>query len=95
MEVGYLDKVLAVLSEQGSPANQFNQIRQIIADSKVRTFDDLYRHLYDNIEKFAGEGQQASIILEIAKAMREDINCVDKEINVMAMIIEILRIKQG
>lgn len=95
LEVGYLDKVLAVLSEEGSPANQFNQIRQIIADSKVRTFDDLYRHLYDNIEKFAGEGQQASIILEIAKAMREDINCVDKEINVMAMIIEILRIKQG
>ncbi len=71
MEVGYLDKVLKVLSEQGSPVNQFRQIRQIIADSKVRTFDDLYRYLYDNIEEFAREGTQAAIILEIAKAMRE------------------------
>jgi hypothetical protein len=56
----------------------------------VRTFDDLYRFLYDNLDEFATNGKQAPIILEIAKAMREDINCVDKEINIMAMFVEII-----
>ena len=95
VELDYMGKVLEVLKSDGTPKSKFNKIRQIIADSKVRTFDDFYRYLYDNIEEIAEEGIQAPVILEIAKAMRGDINCVDKEINVMAMIIEILKIKQG
>lgn len=95
VELDYMGKVLEVLKSDGTPKSKFNKIRQIIADSKVRTFDEFYRYLYDNIEEIAEEGTQASVILEIASAMRDDINCVDKEINVMAMIINILKIQKG
>lgn len=92
LEVDYMAKVVEVLKSTGLPAkDKFTQIRQIIADSKVRMFDDLYRYLYDNVEQFAPDGKQAGVILEIAKAMREDPGCTDKEINVMAMMIEIIQ----
>lgn len=90
MEIDYMGKVLEELKSKSSAKDKFTNIRQIIADSKVRTFDELYRFLYDNIDEFAPEGSQASIILEIAKTMREDVNCTDKEINVMAMFIQII-----
>jgi hypothetical protein len=90
MEIDYMTKVLDALKSKSAPKDKFTNIRQIIADSKVRTFDDMYRYLYDNIDDFAPDGKQAAIILEIAKAMREDMQCVDKEINVMAMMIEII-----
>ena len=90
MEIDYMGKVLEELKSKSNAKDKFTNIRQIIADSKVRTFDELYRFLYDSIDEFAPDGKQAAVILEIAKAMREDINCVDKEINVMAMMIEII-----
>jgi DNA polymerase III delta prime subunit len=90
MEIDYMTKVLEALKSKSTPKDKFTNIRQIIADSKVRTFDDMYRYLYDNIDEFAPDGKQAAVILEIAKAMREDMQCVDKEINIMAMFIEII-----
>lgn len=90
MEVDYMNKVLDVLMSDVSSKEMFTNIRQIIADSKVRSFDDMYRFLYENIDKFAKPGTQANILLEIAKAMRDDPMCVDKEINIMAMFIGII-----
>jgi DNA polymerase III delta prime subunit len=90
MEVDYMNKILDVLKSKSTSKDMFTNIRQIVADSKVRTFDDLYRFLYDNIEQYAKEGTQAAIILEIAKTMREDAMCVDKEISIMAMFIGII-----
>jgi len=90
MEIDYMGKVLEELKSKSNAKDKFTNIRQIIADSKVRSFDELYRFLYDSIDEFAPDGKQAAVILEIAKAMREDMNCVDKEINVMAMMIEII-----
>lgn len=90
MEIDYMNKILEVLKSGANSKEKFTSIRQIIADSKVRTFDDLYRFLYDNIEEYAKEGTQAAIILEIAKTMRDDAMCVDKEINIMAMFIGII-----
>lgn len=90
MELDYMSKVLEVLKSTAPPKDKFKSIRQIIVDSKVRLFDDLYRFLYDNLDEYAIEGTRADIILDIAKAMREDPHCVDKEINVMAMMVEII-----
>lgn len=90
MEANYMTQVLEILKTRGLAKTMYTSIRQVIADSKVRTFEDLYRFLYDNLDEFAPEGTQAPVILEIAKAMREDPHCVDKEINVMAMMVEII-----
>ena len=87
MEVDYMNKILDVLKSKSTSKDMFTNIRQIVADSKVRTFDDLYRFLYDNIEQYAKEGTQAAIILEIAKTMREDAMCVDKEISIWLCLL--------
>lgn len=92
IESSYHSKIVEILGSNKDIKTKYTTIRQLIADSKVRTFDDLYRYLYDNLEKFTPEGKHAQVIIEIANAMRHDPLCVDKEINVMAMFIEIFKI---
>lgn len=89
VEANYVDAILEVLKTFKTPKDAFMTIRKIIADSKVRTFEDLYRFLYDHLDEFA-PNSQATTILSIAKTMQADPLCVDKEIAVMAMFIEIL-----
>ncbi len=88
LESGYLGKILDELKIMKDPKTSFKTIRKIIADSKVRTFEHLYRFLYDNLDDFAKKNQ-AAIILAIAKYQYQDSFVVDKEINVMAMLLEI------
>lgn len=95
IEANYMEEILEVLKTFKSPKEAFLMIRKIIADSKVRTFEDLYRFLYDHLDEFAPNGKQASTILSIAKTMQTDPLCVDKEISIMAMFIEILTDLKG
>ena len=88
LESGYLGKILDELKAVKDPKTSFKNIRQIIADSKVRTFESLYRFLYDNLDDISSKNQ-AAIILAIAKYQYQDSFVVDKEINVMAMLLEI------
>ena len=67
----------------------FTSIRKIIADSQVKTFEDLYRYLYDNIEDYA-PNKIAKVILIISDAQYQDAFVVDKEINIMAMFSRII-----
>lgn len=90
IEANYMEEILNVLKTFNSPKDAFASIRKIIADSRVRTFEELYRYLYDHLDEFASNGKQASTILTIAKTMQADPLCVDKEISIMAMFIEIL-----
>lgn len=90
IEANYMEEILNVLKTFNSPKDAFVLIRKIIADSRVRTFEELYRYLYDHLDEFASNGKQASTILTIAKTMQADPLCVDKEISIMAMFIEIL-----
>ena len=69
--------------------NAFNNIRQTLATEKIRDFADLFRVLYEEVD-YWGEGHIAECILIIAKYELSDAQVVDKEINVMAMIIELL-----
>lgn len=87
----YCEKVLEELKAVSRPADTiFKNIRQIIADAKVRDFDDLFRYLFDNINEFAGQGSQANIILTLADYQFKAAQVIDKEIMVSAMIIQIL-----
>ena len=85
-----MGKILDVLKSTSPAKNMYKDIRQIIADSKVRMFEDLYRFLFDHIDDFAPEGTQAACIIEIAKAQRDGVHVVDQEINVIAMFVEII-----
>ena len=86
----YKLQVLEILQTQDKK-NAFKNLRQLLADSQIRDYADLFRLLYDEINSY-GKGHIAEVILTIAKYELSDAQVVDKEINAMAMLIEILNI---
>ena len=89
VQANYIDNVVKILQKGGDIKQQFTEIRQIIADSKVKDFTPLYRGLYDEIDNYAS-GKVGQTILNIADGQYKDSMVVDKEINVMAMMLNIL-----
>jgi len=90
VENDYKMKLLEILKTQDKK-NAFKNIRQLMADAKVTDFADLFRLLYDEVDSY-GSGKVADCILIIAKYELSDAQVVDKEINAMAMLIEILMV---
>jgi replication factor C small subunit len=86
----YKLQVLEILQTQDKK-NAFKNLRQLLADSQIRDYADLFRLLYDEIDSY-GKGHIAEVILTVAKYELSDAQVVDKEINAMAMLIEILNI---
>ena len=86
----YKLQVLEILQTQDKK-NAFKNLRQLLADSQIRDYADLFRLLYDEVDSY-GKGHIAEVILRIAKYELSDAQVVDKEINAMAMLIEILNI---
>ena len=84
----YKLKLLKILETQNKK-NAFKEIRQLLADNKITDFADLFRLLYDEVDEW-GKGHVAECILVIARYELSDSQVVDKEINAMAMLIEIL-----
>jgi len=84
----YKLEVLDILKTQDKK-NSFQNIRQLLADSKVSDFSDLFRLLFDTVDDW-GKGHIAECILILSKYQQSDAVVVDKEINVMAMFVEII-----
>ena len=84
----YKLKLLVILKTQDKKS-AFKNIRQLVADSQITDFADLFRLLYDEVDSY-GKGHVAECILVIAKYELSDSQVVDKEINAMAMLIELL-----
>ena len=84
----YKLKLLKIIETQDKKT-AFKDIRQLLADNKITDFADLFRLLYDEVDGY-GKGHVAECILIIAKYELSDSRVVDKEINAMAMIIELL-----
>ena len=84
----YKLQVLDILKTQDQK-NSFQNIRQLLADSKVSDFSDLFRLLFDTIDDWA-TGHIAECILILSKYQQSDAVVVDKEINIMAMFVEII-----
>ena len=86
----YTDVILKELKTANK--SSFKNIRQILADSNLSDFDEIYRFLYDNLDEYAkNDVQQAMIIIEIENYMYHANFRIDKEINVMALISKILQ----
>ena len=88
VENDYKLKLLEILKTQDRK-NAFKSIRQLLADSQVKDYADLFRLLYDEVDSY-GKGHIAECILVLGKYELSDSQVVDKEINAMAMIIELL-----
>jgi DNA polymerase III delta prime subunit len=88
---GYKD---ALLKELKSPSKtSFKNIRQILADSNLDDFEDVYRFLYDSLDDYGNNDlAKALIVIEIESYMYHANFRIDKEINVMALLASILKI---
>ena len=84
----YKLKLLKILKTQNKKT-AFKDIRQLLADNKITDFADLFRLLYDEVDDW-GKGHVAECILILARYELSDSQVVDKEINAMAMLIELL-----
>ena len=84
----YKLKLLKILKTQDKKT-AFKDIRQLLLDNKITDFADLFRLLYDKVDDW-GKGHVAECILIIARYELSDTQVVDKEINAMAMLIELL-----
>ena len=79
-----------IIDELKKPSSKtFNNIRQIIADNSISSFDDVYKCLYDNTSEYAigCEGQIAIILNE---CIYQSNFKVDFEINFMSCISRII-----
>jgi len=85
----YVDKILDELKKPNT--NSLKNIRQIIADSEVENFDELYRALYDNIFVY-GSMYEGEIIVLIEEYLYHSTTRIDKEINIMALIYKIIKL---
>ena len=84
----YIDKVIKALSNK----SKFNDIRQIIADANVNDFDELFKSLYERaFEYLPGKEGTASILINEHQYKANF--CIDKEINIMSLIQQILNNK--
>ena len=86
----------ALITELSSPSkNSFANVRQIIADNVDGGFEEVFKILYDNLDKYGqNDLTKAMIIIEIENYMYHSNFVLDKEINVMALICSILKIIQ-
>jgi DNA polymerase III delta prime subunit len=84
----YKLKLLKILKTQDKKT-AFKDIRQLLLDNKITDFADLFRLLYDEVDDW-GKGHVAECILIIARYELSDGQVPDKEINAMAMLIELL-----
>ncbi len=84
----YKMKLLEILKSQDK-RSAFKNIRQLLLDSEVKDYAELFRLLYDEVDDW-GKGHVASCILILAKYQQSDSVVVDKEINAMSMVIELL-----
>jgi hypothetical protein len=84
---GYIKDILRELTGK----KNWITIRQIIADSNVKDFEDLYRNLFEYAPKYA-PGKEGSIAIILNEHLYQSNFRIDKEINVMSAIAKIIEV---
>ena len=65
-------------------------IRKLVADSSFSDYTELFRLLYDEVETITGD-KIPEVITDISSGAYQDVLVVDKEINFIATVSNILR----
>jgi DNA polymerase III delta prime subunit len=83
---GYTEQVINELKT----TRNWKTIRQIIADSNINDYDELFKVLYENSSAYA-EGNEGMITIIIEEYQYHSNFRIDKEINIMACIAKIIQ----
>ena len=82
----------AILKELQLHKPKFNNIRQIIADSNIDDFEELFRFLYENADKYL-PGKAGTAAMLINEHQYKANFRIDKEINIMSLINNLINQK--
>lgn len=83
------NQLVEILKSESNAATGFNKIRQLIADSGIRHYEELYQTLFDRVDDYAPK-QQSAAILVVAEYLYQSSMVVNKEIVFMACIAKLL-----
>ncbi|MDB4300184.1 AAA family ATPase [bacterium] len=89
ISTNYLD---AIVEELKGKSPKFNTIRQIIADSNVNDFEEAFKYLFDNVEKYL-PGKEGTAAIIINEHQYKSNFRIDKEINLMSLIQNLINNK--
>lgn len=84
-------QLIELIKIGSSNTGTFNIIRQVVADSGIKIYEELYDELYNNVDEFGG-GHIGEIIEIIADSLYRSSFVIDKEITFMACINRILNV---
>ena len=82
----------AILNELKKDKPKFNTIRQIIADSNIDDFEEVFRFLYDNADEYLPNKVGTAAILINEHQYKANFR-IDKEINIMSLINNLINNK--
>ena len=82
-----------VIAELKNPKTDFRKLRQIIADSGVKDFEELYRALFDYTSEYA-KGREGSVAIILNEHQYHSNFRIDKEINISSALAKIIEIKK-
>ena len=82
------NKIIELIKSKTPSA--FNDIRQLIANSDIKHFEEIYDTLYDKVDEYSN-GKQTLAVLVIAEYMYQSAMVVNKEITFMACIGKLLK----
>jgi replication factor C small subunit len=85
-QYAYIKQIIDLIKSNDDDA--FNKIRQIVADSNIRDYNELYRALFENLDSFHNPVLGTIII---AEAQYQSALAPDREITFMACIAKLLK----
>jgi replication factor C small subunit len=83
----YIEQVINELKTD----KNWKTIRQIIADSNINDYDELFKALYDNVSTYAPQSEGLVTIYINEHSYQANFR-IDKEINMMACIAQIIQV---
>lgn len=82
------NKIVDLLKSRSSTA--FNDIRQLVADSDIKHYEEIYEVLFDKVDEYSN-GKQTLVILTLAEYIYQSAMVVNREITFMACIAKLLK----
>ena len=82
-----------IIAELKNPKTDYRKLRQIIADSGVKDFEELYRSLFDYAGEYA-KGREGSVAMILNEHQYHSNFRIDKEINISSALAKIIEIKK-
>lgn len=89
IEGDYKQKVVDILKSNSDRKAKYTTLRQVLADSKVTDFSDLFTFLYEKVGEYA-PNSTAAVILQLSDGQYKSAMVIDKEITMIATLINIL-----